>query len=90
MTFQLDKVPEIRVVDEYNVISFSYKWSDNPAKTDNYVLKEGSNKTIWISSACVAGVGAGALAYWYFKKPSTTPPLGPIDVGDLPNRPAAP
>jgi hypothetical protein len=91
VTFQLDKVPEIHVVDEYNVISFSYKWSDNPAKTDNYVLKEGSNKTIWISSACVAGVGAGVLGYYIWKGNNNKPPvLGPISIDGLPDRPTAP
>jgi|WetSurMetagenome_2_1015567.scaffolds.fasta_scaffold322876_2 hypothetical protein len=88
VTFDLDKVPEIHVVDEYNVISFSYKWSDNPTKVPNYVLKESSNmKYVYISSACVAGIGGVAFAYWYTHRTPPPPELGPIDPSDLPKHP---
>ena len=85
VSFQLDAVPEIHVVDEYNVISFSYKWSDNPAKAQKYVVKDGSKKVVIWSSAAVAGIGAAALGYWIYNRPPAPTPLGEIPINDLPS-----
>jgi hypothetical protein len=85
VSFDLTKIPRIEVKDEYNVISFSYKWTTDPGKEKDYELKEESH-----SKAVVLGtVGAGGLiaggVVWYFltHKPSSGPE-GPIPIDDLP------
>jgi hypothetical protein len=85
VSFDLTKIPRIEVKDEYNVISFSYKWTTDPGKEKDYELKEESH-----SKAVVLGtVGAGGLiaggVVWYFltHKPSSGPE-GPLTIDDLP------
>jgi hypothetical protein len=90
VSFQMEAVPEIHVVDEYNVISFSYKWSDNPGKASNYVVKNDSKKVIIWSAAGVAGIGAGVLGYYIYTKPKPKPPIGDIPIDDLPGHPSTP
>jgi len=41
VTFNLTALPQINVTDEYNVISYSFKWSSDPTKIAKYVSKEG-------------------------------------------------
>jgi hypothetical protein len=87
VNFNLTAIPQINVTDEYNVISFTYKWSTDPAKADKYVLKEG--KTNWTLYGILGGItlGGGAVIALKVLKPApTTQPPGPIPVGDLPVR----
>ena len=85
VTFDLTKIPRIEVKDEYNVISFSYKWTIDPGKEKDYEIKEENR-----SRGIVLGtVGAGSLIaggfVWYFltHKPSSGPE-GPLSTDDLP------
>jgi hypothetical protein len=43
VTFNLTALPQISVTDEYNVISYSFKWSSDPTKLEKYVSKEGKS-----------------------------------------------
>ena len=86
VTFDLENVPEIHVNDEYSIISFSFKWSDNPDKLAQYIVKDKTPKVILWSSAAVGGVGLGVLAYFLISQPPPPAPLGPLPVDDLPNR----
>ncbi|MBN1130277.1 MAG: hypothetical protein JXA71_14895 [Chitinispirillaceae bacterium] len=83
--FKLDKIPDIRVSDEYNIISFSYKWTTDPSKEDQYVVKDPTKKIMFWSGAGLATAGVSTLV-WYFLRPG---PKGPeeISIDDLPDRP---
>jgi len=86
ITFDLSAVPQISVSDEYNVISFTYKWSNDPAKTTKYIVKE--SKTNWGILGSLLGVGAvgAGVAIWYVLKPPPPPPVPtPLDTSDLPS-----
>ena len=86
ITFDLDMIPIVHVSDEYNVISFSYKWTTDPAKIKNYVIKEDDTKTkvVWGSVGLFALGSAGFLYYKFGINHGTTAPPGPIDISDLP------
>jgi hypothetical protein len=91
ITFDLDMIPIIHVSDEYNVISFSYKWTSDPAKIKNYVIKEDGtkNKVVWGSVGLFALGSAGFL--WYnFGRTKTTPPPSALDITDLPTHQQTP
>jgi hypothetical protein len=86
VTFDLSLIPQVHVSDEYNVISFSYKWTTDPLKTKNYIVKEDNTKAkvIWGSVGLFALGSGGFLAYKFLiNKPSA--PLGPISTDDLPD-----
>ncbi len=76
--FSMEAIPEIFVNDEYNVITFNFKWTSNPALVENYIVKDNTTRTIWISAASVTGVGVGALVAWILNKPP------PFEVPDIP------
>jgi hypothetical protein len=86
VVFSVDYIPEIHVNDEYNIISFSYKWSTDPNKVNQYVVKDNTKKIMLVSTASVGGVGAGILTWYLFFRPQH-PPEGAIDTTDLPSRP---
>jgi hypothetical protein len=87
VTFSLSAIPIINVTDEYNVISFSFKWSSDPAKAAKYVIKEG--KTNWTLAGTLGGVGlllVGGAGYWWWKhQPKPLGPDLPLDTSDLPS-----
>jgi hypothetical protein len=88
ITFDLRKLPQIDVKDEYNVISFSYKWTTDPLKEKTYeIVEEGKNNlVVWGSVGGLGLIGGGILIY-YLRPHNPPPPDGPIDVSDLPSHP---
>jgi hypothetical protein len=85
VTFNLSAIPKINVTDEYNVISFSYKWSTDPQKQKALVDRKGS--TNWGLMGGLAGGGAlalGAVLYFLLKPPPPPVPDGALDTNDLP------
>ena len=86
VSFSLSAIPQISVTDEYNVISFTYKWSSDPAKAAKFTAKEG--KTNWALASSLGGIGlllAGGGVYWYLKHQPGPPPVPtPLDTSDLP------
>jgi|GEM_PF-795941 len=85
--FDLEGVPEIKVNDEYSIITFSFKWSNNPQMVSKYTVKDKTPIIILWSSVGVGVAGAGALTYFLLSKPEETPPLGDLTIDDLPARP---
>jgi hypothetical protein len=85
VTFDLTLIPQINVTDEYNVISYTFKWSSDPAQARKYVLQEG--KTNWGLVGGLVGGGAvlAGVGLWYFLKPVPTPAENPLDTNDLPS-----
>jgi len=92
VTFTLDKIPDIHVNDQSNVILFSYKWSTNPNKAGAYVFKTESKKATpyIIGGAAAVVVGAGAAVLLGGKKTSGPSADQPLDASDLPGHPATP
>jgi hypothetical protein len=84
VVFDLENVPDVHVNDEYSIISFSYKWTNNPDKQGQYVVKDKSPAVIFWSSAGIGGVGLGVLAWFLLKPKQTEPPLEKLETGDLP------
>lgn len=82
--FDLEGVPEIHVNDEYSIITFSFKWTNNPQMLSKYTLKDKTPKIVLWSSLGVGGLGLGALAAFLLVQPAKTPPDGPISTDDLP------
>ena len=86
VVFNIDHIPVIHVNDEYNIISFSYKWTTNPEKIDQYIVKDNTKKIMLWSTASVGGVATGILGWYLFFRPKPEE-RGPIDINDLPERP---
>ncbi len=85
--FDFDRVPDIKVNDDYSIIIFSFKWTTNPSQVSHYALKKPAKKVFWWSSTGVGLVGGGAalVYYYYFLKPDDAQrPLDDLDVADLP------
>jgi hypothetical protein len=85
VSFSLSAIPQINVTDEYNVISFTYKWSSDPAKAAKYTVKEGKTNGVVVGSIGVLGAGlVGVGLYFLLKKPPQPPVPGALDTSDLP------
>lgn len=84
--FDMEAIPEIRVNDEYSIITFSFKWTTNPQLVSKYTVKDKTPKIILWSTVGVGAVGLGAAAYFYFTQPVPPKPLGPISIDDIPDR----
>jgi hypothetical protein len=84
VVFDLEAVPEIHVNDEYSVISFSFKWSNNPDNLQKYVVKDKTPKVVAWSSIGVGAIGLGALAFFLLKPDDPVPELKPLPYDDLP------
>jgi hypothetical protein len=90
VTFDMQKLPQIDVKDEYTVISFTYKWTIDPQKEANYEIKDESKNNIvmWGSIGGLGLVGGGIAAYYFLApKKSGSTPDGPISTDDLPSHP---
>ena len=87
VTFDLHKIPRIDVKDEYNVISFSYRWTIDPDKEKDYEIAEDSrNKAVVLGTVGAGGlIGGGILWYFLTHKGSSNQPEGPISITDLPS-----
>ena len=86
VTFDLTKIPRIDVKDEYNVISFSYRWTSDPSKEEDYEIGEDNrNKVVVLGTVGATGlIGGGILWYFLTHKGSSNEPEGPIPINDLP------
>lgn len=88
VTFNLSAIPQITVTDEYNVISYSFKWSTNPAKQASLVSKEGKANPAVVTTLTGGGVlilgVAGYFLYKFLVKPPIQPPPD-LDTSDLPS-----
>jgi hypothetical protein len=86
VSFSLSAIPQISVTDEYNVISFTYKWSTDPAKAAKFTAKEGKTNWTLATTLGVIGLGlAGGAGYYYWKhRPVPPTPPGELDTSDLP------
>jgi len=84
ISFDMEAVPIIHVNDEYSIISFSFKWTTDPAKVSQYTLKDNTGKVILWSTAGIGTVGLGALSYFLLHKEPVQPPPGPLSTYDLP------
>jgi hypothetical protein len=85
VTFNLKKLPIVTVKDEYSVITFSYPWTTDPSKIDEFTVKEKNRAPIIFSTAGVGLLGAGVLT-WYLVRPDEVKPDPPLDITDLPSR----
>jgi hypothetical protein len=86
VVFSVDYIPVIHVNDEYNIISFSYKWTTNSEKIDQYIVKDNTKKIMLWSTASVGGVATGILGWYLFFRPKPEE-QGEISTDDLPSRP---
>jgi hypothetical protein len=87
VTFDLSAIPKINVTDEYNVISFNFKWSTDPAKikalTDQ---KEKSNPGLIAGVTGGVVVAGGIAGYFIWKAMGNRNGGGltDLDTNDLP------
>ncbi len=83
-------VPEITVKDEYSIISFSFKWTTDPDKVDQYVIKSRNRPLLFwsLGGVAVAGGVGGILLYNRITEDGDEPgpeeESGPLSVDDLP------
>lgn len=84
VSFDLSQIPQITVSDEFNVISFTYKWSTDPLKIAKYEVKEKKNNAILWSSGAVTALGAGILVYQRLTQKHDKP-AEPLSIDDLPD-----
>jgi hypothetical protein len=83
--FDVDHMPKVHVSDEYSIISFSFKWTSDPAKYKLYTVKDNSRKVVAITSATIGGVLIGGGVYGLIKFLEPPPAQEPIFTGDLPD-----
>jgi hypothetical protein len=84
VSFDLSMLPQVHVSDEYNVISFSYKWTTDPLKIKNYVVQDDGKKNMVIWGSAGALVLGSAIVYLLIPK-GTTAKDGPLPTDDLPS-----
>jgi hypothetical protein len=91
VSFFFENIPQIAVKDEFSVISFSFKWSSNPAKQHLYVLKQKKSRPLVIAGVGVGLLAAGGVAaYVLWPQDTTAPESKPIPFDDLPEHPTPP
>lgn len=87
VVFDLKHVPVVTVTDQYSVITFSYTWTTDPSRIDDYVLRGRSNRTLLLSLAGLGGVGGGVLAAYLLKQQTDeAQPREVLRTEDLPQR----
>jgi hypothetical protein len=82
VVFNVDAVPDIHVSDEYNVISFSYKWTTDSSRLDQYVIKPPRIWPWFVGTGTV--LAGGGVAAWWFTRPPPEKPLEELSTDDLP------
>ena len=83
--FTLQHVPHIRVSEEYNIISFSYRWHTDPSRQADYIVKRKRSPVLPLSLTA-AGVGGGFILYYVLKPRPESPEDLPLSISDLPER----
>jgi hypothetical protein len=85
VSFNLTKIPRIDVKDEYNVISFSYRWTTDPSKEKDYEIKdENRTKGVVFGTIGAGGLIAGGFVWYFLTHKPSSGPEGPIPIDDLP------
>ncbi len=84
VVFDLEEVPDIKVNDEYSIITFSFKWTNNPSLISKYTMKDPTKKIVWWSIGAVGAVALGGGAAWFFTRPEPPKPLEDLSIADLP------
>jgi len=85
--FKVEQIPFITVNEEYNIISFTYKWSSDPAMVSEYVVKNKRKLVIPISLGVVGATGGAILAAYINKiNEEKDTVAGPLSIDDLPVR----
>jgi hypothetical protein len=86
ISFDMRKIPPIEVKDEYNIISFTYKWTTDQLQENKYAVKDDSkrNLVVWGSVGGVALIGGGLLIYNAASGGKTSNQDGPLTISDLP------
>jgi hypothetical protein len=87
VAFNLSAIPKINVTDEYNVISFSFKWSSDPARARSLSVHETK-----LNAGAVAGISGGILVaggvagyfIWNAFKGRGPAAAGDVDTSDIP------
>lgn len=84
--FDLEHIPQIDVKEEYNVISFSYTWTTDEDKIDQYVLqpKKSMFMPVALGIAGAGALGGGAYLVYTLTREPETPEGGPLSISDLP------
>jgi hypothetical protein len=87
VTFSLSAIPKINVADEYNVISFNFKWSSDPSKVKALVDQQGKSHPGVIAGVSSGVLVAGGIAAYFLLKSMKRPAPGiePLDTADLPS-----
>jgi hypothetical protein len=83
VVFNVDAVPRVHVSDEYNVISFTYKWTTDSSKLDDYVIKPPKMWPWWAGGGTLAA-GGGFAYWWFFIREKPVEPLEELPITDLP------
>lgn len=83
--FDMAAVPKIQVFDEFNVISFTFKWNTDPVKQKDYTIVDNSGKVIFWSAAGVASVGLGVVVYRILVPPQVPEGYKSLPIDDLPS-----
>ncbi|MCL2183229.1 MAG: hypothetical protein FWB85_07145 [Chitinispirillia bacterium] len=85
VSFDLEYLPVISVSNEHTIISFSYKWTKDPAKIKPYLHKDKFPLVFWVSGGTLGAIGIGVLTYFLIPKEDKT--FNPVlSTDDLPNR----
>jgi hypothetical protein len=82
--FDLEGVPDIKVNDEYSIITFSFKWTTNPSLISKYTMKDPTKKIVWWSVGTVGLAGVGGAVAWFVTRPAPVKPLEDLSIADLP------
>lgn len=87
--FFMDAIPEITVKDEYSIISFSFRWSTNPAKIAQFSQTPSKKGKVILFSLLGSGAALGGLGAFLFLKndDGNQADDGPIDISDIPKHP---
>lgn len=82
VVFNVSAVPNVHVSDEYNVISFTYKWTTDSSKLDDYVITPPKTWPWWVGGGTL--LAGGGFAAWWFTRPPKPEKLEDLDISDLP------
>jgi len=88
VSFAVSNLPaELSVSDQFNIISFSYKWSTDPAKVPQYAEKENKMKAWPFAVGGAALLAGGIIGIRFITQEKDTNSNPPLPIDDLPWRP---